>query len=93
MFEYEVKPGDEDQSTDSARPVILQLHGSFEAFGVVFDYLSRIEPFSRIEVGHCLAIIRHQLKNGHNFVAMRGQTVVGYAGWLLTTSVCRYLWQ
>lgn len=93
MFEYEVKPGDEDQSTDSARPVILQLHGSFEAFGVVFDYLSRIEPFSRFEVGHFSAIIRHQLKNGHHLVAMRGQTVVGYAGWLLTTTDIGDLWQ
>jgi len=78
---------------NSGRPVILQLHGSFEAFGVVFDYLSRTDPFTRFEVGHFSSVIRLQLKKGHHLIAMDGQTVVGYVGWLLTTQEIGDLWQ
>lgn len=78
---------------NSGRPVILQLHGSFEAFGVVFDYLSRTDPFTRFEVGHFSSIIRQQLKTGHHLVAMERQTVVGYVGWLLTTREIGERWQ
>lgn len=93
MLEEEMKPANGDPSTDPAHAVVLQLHSSFEAFGVVCDYLSRIEPFSHYEVGHFSTIIRHQLKGGHHLIAMRGQTVVGYAGWLLTTIEIGDLWQ
>ena len=75
------------------RPVIMQLHGSYEAFGVVFDYLSKTEPFTRFGVGHFATIIRQQLKNGHHLVAMDGPMMVGYIGWLLTTKAIGDLWQ
>ncbi len=93
MLEDEVMPENSAPSTDLAHAVILQLHSSFEAFGVVCDYLSRIEPFSRYEVGHFSTIIRHQVRGGHHLIAMRGQVVVGYAGWLLTTTEIGDLWQ
>ena len=70
-----------------------QLHGSFEAFGVVFDYLSRTDPFTRFEAGHFATIIRQQLKRGHHLVAMQEKTIVGYVGWLLTTKEIGDLWQ
>lgn len=93
MFENELAAAAADQAKISGRPVILQLHGSFEAFGVVFDYLSRTDPFTRFEVGHFAAIIRQQLKRGYHLVAMEGQTIVGYVGWLLTTKDIGDLWQ
>lgn len=77
----------------SERPVILQLHGSFEAFGIVFDYLSRTDPFTRFQVGHFSTIVRQQLKTGYHLVAMDGKTVVGYVGWILTTKEIGDRWQ
>ena len=93
MLENELANVAADQAKNSGRPVILQLHGSFEAFGVVFDYLSRTDPFTRFETGHFATIIRQQLKRGHHLVAMEGQTIVGYVGWLLTTKDIGDLWQ
>ena len=82
-----------NQAKNTDRPVILQLHGSFEAFGVVFDYLSRTDPFTRFQVGHFSSIVRQQLKTGYHLVAMDGQTVVGYVGWILTTKEIGDGWQ
>ena len=93
MQEDELTLGTGHQTTRSERPVILQLHGSFEAFGVVFDYLSRTDPFTRFEVGHFSSIIRQQLKTAHHLVAMDGKTIVGYVGWILTTKEIGDLWQ
>ncbi len=93
MLENELEHGAANQVKIPGRPVIMQLHGSFEAFGVVFDYLSRTDPFTRFEVGHFSAIIRQQLKRGYHLVAMEGPTVVGYVGWLLTTREIGDLWQ
>ena len=80
-------------ASNSRNPKILQLHASFEAFGVVFDYLSKIDPFSRFQTGHFASIIRMQLKRGHHLVAMDGRDAVGYVGWLLTTRELGDLWQ
>jgi hypothetical protein len=93
MKEDELSLISSHQAANSGRPVILQLHGSYEAFGVVFDYLSRRDPFTRFEVGHFSSIIRQQLQKGHHLVAMEGQTVVGYIGWLITTKEIGDLWQ
>lgn len=82
-----------NQAKHSNRPVILQLHGSFEAFGVVFDYLSRTDPFTRFQVGHFSSIVRQQLKTGHHLVAMDGKTIVGYVGWMLTKKEIGDRWQ
>ena len=93
IVESELEHGAANQAKNSRRPVILQLHGSFEAFGVVFDYLSRTDPFTRFQVGHFSSIIRQQLKMGHHLVAMDGKTVVGYVGWILTTKEIGDRWQ
>jgi hypothetical protein len=93
MQENELTLSAGPRATNSGRPVILQLHGSFEAFGVVFDYLSRTDPFTRFQVGHFSSIIRQQLLKGHHLVAMDGQTPVGYVGWLLTTKEIGDIWQ
>jgi hypothetical protein len=93
MKEVELSLISSHQAANSGRPVILQLHGSYEAFGVVFDYLSRTDPFTRFEVGHFSSIIRQQLQKGHHLVAMEGQTLIGYIGWLITTKEIGDLWQ
>jgi len=93
MLENELELGAASQEKNSGRSVILQLHGSFEAFGVVFDYLSRTDPFTRFQVGHFASIIRQQLKMGHHLVAMDGKTVAGYVGWILTSKEIGDRWQ
>ena len=93
MQEFELTKRAGYPRTSSGQPVILQLHGSFEAFGVVFDYLSRTDPFTRFQVGHFSSIVRQQLLKGHHLVAMEGQTPVGYVGWLLTTKAIGDIWQ
>lgn len=93
MLENELEVGAASQARKSGRPVILKLHGSFEAFGVVFDYLSKTDPFTRFQVGHFSSVIRQQLKTGHHLVAMDGPTAVGYVGWILTTKEIGDNWQ
>jgi hypothetical protein len=80
----------QDKMGDAVK--IVQLGGSFEAFGVIVDYLSRIQPFSRYDIGNFAMAVRQQLRNGHHLAAMRGMTVVGYAGWLLTSRAIAEEW-
>jgi hypothetical protein len=85
---------DQDPSDrpDSGAIRIIQLAGTFEAFGMVVDYLSRTTPFSNFELGAFAGAIRHQLGAGHHFAAMSGTELVGYAGWLLTSDAIARAW-
>lgn len=86
----------EDEATqvaDGAPPVrIVQLGGTFEAFGVVVDYLSRTRPFADFEVGAFANAIRSQLSEGQHLAAMAGPEMVGYAGWMLTSDAVGRAW-
>lgn len=85
---------DQDPSDrpDSGAIRIIQLGGTFEAFGMVVDYLSRTAPFSEFVLGTLADAIRHQLGAGHHFAAMSGTELVGYAGWLLTSDAIAQAW-
>lgn len=85
---------DQDPSDrrDSGPVRIIQLAGTFEAFGMVVDYLSRTQPFSSFELGAFAAAVRNQLGQGHHFAAMAGSEMVGYAGWLLTSDAVARAW-
>jgi hypothetical protein len=72
--------------------VIVQLDGSFEAFGVIVDYLSRMQPFARYDIGHFASAVRRQLRSGHHLAAMQGRSLVGYVGWLLTSRTIAEEW-
>ncbi|MEP7173343.1 MAG: hypothetical protein ABI705_07635 [Aestuariivirga sp.] len=93
MKEHQLSHNFNFQVDETGRPLVMQLHGSFEAFGVVFDYLSRTDPFTRFPVGHFCSIVRQQLRMGHHLVAMEGPIVVGYVGWILTSKEIGEQWQ
>ena len=63
---------------------IAQLGGSYEAFGALIDFLSRIEPFARFDLGNFSRALRSQLVQGDHLAALAGQRIVGYVGWLPT---------
>lgn len=64
---------------------IVVLAPSFEAFGMVIDFLARSDPFDSFEVDTLANVVINQLKSGHNLAAIKDGTMIGYAGWLLTT--------
>jgi hypothetical protein len=71
---------------------VVQLNPTYEGFGMVMDYLSRRLPFAGFEAGLLTDAIHQQLKYGHHLVALRGDRVTGYAGWLLTSSEIAEAW-
>ncbi len=79
--------------TAPARPNIVQTKGSFESFGAVLDFLTRIDPFSRYQAGELASAIRRQLALGHHVLAVGPNgALVGYAGWLRTSTHGAELW-
>jgi len=71
---------------------IVQLTTTYEAFGLIVDFLSRIKPFSEFEISNLCGVIRNQLKDSHHLVAMAGKEIVGYAGWLRTPTAEAEAW-
>lgn len=71
---------------------ITQMTGSFEAFGVTMDYLSRIEPFASYDLGNFSGAVRRQLTTGHHVAALAGLRLVGYCGWMAASGVVAEAW-
>lgn len=71
---------------------ITRLRRSFETFGLVVDFLSRMEPFSRYDLGNFSRALQHQLAHGNHLAAVSGNRIVGYCGWLPTTSAIASAW-
>ncbi len=71
---------------------IVQLNSTYEAFGMVMDYLCRIQPFAGFEAKALGDAIIQQLRDSHHLVALRDRRVVGYAGWLMTTPEIAQSW-
>lgn len=65
---------------------IVCLSATYQAFGMVVDFLADSMPFGTFELSEIAPVIRTQLKVGHNLAALQGDRMVGYAGWLLTTN-------
>lgn len=81
----EPQQSDADSGTeDGVR--IVQFNATYEGFGMVMDYIGRQLPFATYEAGTLTEALHQQLKFGHNLVALRNNKLVGYAGWLLTTT-------
>ncbi len=64
---------------------IVCLGSSYQAFGMVVDFLADSMPFGTFELSEIAPVLRTQLRAGHNLAALKGDVMVGYAGWLLTT--------
>jgi hypothetical protein len=72
---------------------IVQLNLTPEALGLVIDFVGRRPPFSHFETGTLLEALGHQLRDQHHLVAFDGLKVVGYAGWMMTTTQIAEAWQ
>jgi hypothetical protein len=71
---------------------VLRLNPTYEAFGLVLDYLALRPPFSMFESGELARAIQRQLRGGYHLIALRGRTAVGYAGWMPTTNAIAQGW-
>lgn len=83
---------DQDAAAPAGAVQIVQLAGTFEAFGMVIDFLSRTPPFADFETRTVANAVRHQLGDGQHLAAMAGTRMVGYAGWMLTTEEIARAW-
>lgn len=71
---------------------IVQFNATFEGFGMVMDYVARHPPFSDFEAKTLVEAIHQQLRFGHNLVALNHGEIIGYAGWLLTSTEIAERW-
>src|SRR5215210_7506767 len=73
------------QETTSSAYQLRQFTQSYEALGILIDFVGGKKPFDRFEVRSLLPALKHQLANGHHICAFRGELLVGYCGWLPIT--------
>lgn len=72
---------------------IESLTGSYEAFGMVFDLLSRHPPFADSPLAQLAQPIRRQLRTGRQVAAVSADNeLLAYAGWVPTTRANAELW-
>src|SRR5436853_6344444 len=65
---------------------------SYEALGIVMEFVVSKMPFARSAAGRLLPALKHQLAHGHHICAFRGDTLVGYCGWLPITEQVGEQW-
>ena len=71
--------------SDEAEIKIICMAPTFEAFGMIIEYLSETDVFRTFDLSAICDVVRRQLADGHNLAAFDGKRVLGYAGWLHTT--------
>ena len=64
----------------------------FDALGIVVDFVTRTPPFEHFDAGVLVAALKFQLAYGEHMSAFRGETLVGYFGWLPITRVIGEAW-
>jgi len=83
----------EDDVSGDQELQIVGLANTYEAFGMVMNYLSGTLPFSHFELGQFAAIVRDQLVHGHNLAAItEANELAGYVGWIHTSRANAELW-
>jgi hypothetical protein len=65
---------------------------SFEAVGIVADYVSRVSPFDTFAAGPLLTTLKYQILNGYHVAGFRDETLIGYCGWLQVARREAELW-
>jgi hypothetical protein len=83
---------DTEAAAEAGEVQIVQLNGTYEAFGLVMDFLCRIQPFAGFEAKALADAVTQQLRRSLHLVAMCDRRVVGYAGWLMTTPEIGQRW-
>lgn len=76
----------------SGHPKFQALPANLESFGAAVDFLSRFEPFSTTQLGSFVRAVRRQILKREHVVALDGEKIVGYAGWLPTTEAAAVAW-
>ncbi len=72
---------------------IQPLGPTYAAYGAVLDLLTRYAPFAGFRLDQASAIIRAQLKSGnHVAVFTPDDRLVGYLGWVYTSTAAAELW-
>ena len=69
------------------------LGGSYDAFGMVLDLLSRHPPFADSPLDQLAKTLRKQLRQGRNVAALSlKDDLVAYAGWVPALRASAELW-
>lgn len=71
-------------SQEASETTVVCMAASFEAFGMIMDFLAESDVFSNFELGTLAGVVRRQLHDGNNLAAICDNQIVGYAGWLHT---------
>ena len=71
---------------------LRQFTANYEALGIVVDFLVERAPFDQFPTGKLIPAVKRQLAKRHHVCAFRGETLVGYSGWLPTTPESGSLW-
>jgi hypothetical protein len=71
---------------------LRQFKPSFEAVGILIDFLTRKPPFDRFAAGTLVTTLKYQVTNGFHVSAFRGETLIGYCGWLRIMAGDGALW-
>ena len=64
---------------------LRRFNPSFEAVGIVLDYVSRVPPFAKYPAGTLIAAVKYQILNGCHVAGFNEKKLVGYCGWLQIT--------
>jgi hypothetical protein len=71
--------------TEADETVFRQLKPSMEALGLILAFVAREPPFSEHRAGSLLRAVKHQLSSRSHVCLLRGDTLLGYCGWLPVT--------
>jgi len=71
---------------------LRQFTANYESLGIVIDFLVERPPFDQSPTGKLIPAVKRQIARRHHVCAFRGETLVGYSGWLATTVASGRLW-
>ena len=71
---------------------IRRFKASFEALGLVIDFVANDPPFSSFRTAKLLKALKNQLANGYHVAGFEGERLVAYCGWLTTSTAQGEAW-
>ena len=73
------------ESQPQQKPALRQFTTSYEALGLVVDFIGTVEPFAQYKAGRLLQAVKYQLEHAQHVCAFIDNQLVGYCGWITTT--------
>ena len=70
----------------------IRIKDSCRALGMAVSYLMTEASFARLPFGHWARVLVGQINREHYIFAVRGNQIVGFAGWLLTDEAGAERW-